>query len=99
MPTALTRAERAPILSHKKMGYLVNLVSTTKPSKTKGAQLMIPDSAPFGRSLFRQVQPLIEEATREHKADRYRKKFRATSHIWLLVMHMASGSGSLRQTH
>jgi hypothetical protein len=60
---------------------------------------MIPKAAPFGRRLFRQVQPLIEEVTRKHKADRYRKKFRATSHIWLLVMHMASGSESLRQTH
>src|SRR5215210_1356841 len=60
---------------------------------------MIPDSAPFGRRLFRQVQPLIEDATHEHKADRYRKKFRATSHIWLMAMHLATGSGSLRQTH
>jgi Transposase DDE domain/Domain of unknown function (DUF4372) len=60
---------------------------------------MIPNSAPFGRRLFRQVQPLIEEVTHKHQADRYRKKFRATSHIWLLAMHVASGSGSLRQTH
>lgn len=60
---------------------------------------MIPDSAPFGRRLFRQVQPLIEEAVQAHQADRYRKKFRAVTHIWLLVMHLATGSGSLRQTH
>ncbi len=60
---------------------------------------MIPNSAPFGRRLFRQVQPLIKEVTREHQADRYRKKFRAAAHIWLLILHLASGSGSLRQTH
>ena len=60
---------------------------------------MIPDFMPFGRRLFRQVQPLIEEASRECGVDRYRKKFRATTHIWLLVMHLATGSGSLRQTH
>lgn len=62
---------------------------------------MIPDSAPFGRQLFRQVQPLIEEVThtRKRQSDRYRKKFKAASHIWLLALHLATGSGSLRQTH
>lgn len=60
---------------------------------------MIPDSAPFGRRLFRQVQPIIEEAARDHQADRYRKKFRAAAHIWLLMLHLASGSDSLRQSH
>jgi hypothetical protein len=60
---------------------------------------MIPDSVLFSRRLFQQVQPLIEQATHKHKADRYRKKFRATTHLWLLIMHMANGSASLRQTH
>jgi hypothetical protein len=60
---------------------------------------MIPDSALFSRRLFRSVQPLIEDATRKHRADRYRKKFLATTHLWMLVLHMASGSASLRQTH
>lgn len=60
---------------------------------------MIPDSAPFGRQLFRQVQPLIEEVTHGRQADRYRKKFKAASHIWLLALHLATGSDSLRQTH
>lgn len=88
------------MLAHEKLGYLVNLVSTTKASKTKGAQLMISDSAPFGRRLFRQVQPLIEKSIEDdRRANRYRKKFGAATHIWLLVMHLATGSGSPRQTH
>jgi len=60
---------------------------------------MIPDATPFGRRLFRGVQPLIEEVTHKHKADRYRKKFRAAAHIWLLVLHVACGNPSLRQSH
>jgi hypothetical protein len=60
---------------------------------------MIPDSALFSRRLFRRVQPLIEDAAHKHRADRYRKKFLATTHLWMLVLHMASGSASLRQTH
>ena len=60
---------------------------------------MIPDSALFSRRLFQAAQPLIEQASHKHKADRYRKKFRATTHLWLLIMHMACGSASLRQTH
>lgn len=62
---------------------------------------MIPDSAGCGRRLYRKVQPLIEAATRKHKsqADRYRKHFRAQSHIWVLILHLAHGEDSLRQTH
>lgn len=62
---------------------------------------MIPDSAGCGRRLYRKVQPLIEAATRKHKsrADRYRKHFWAQSHIWVLILHLAHGEDSLRQTH
>jgi hypothetical protein len=68
---------------------------------------MIPDSAGCGRRLYRKVQPLIVNAVHSAgggkanraKADRYRKHFKAVSHIWLLVLHIASGSPSLRQSH
>lgn len=62
---------------------------------------MIPDSMGCGRRLYRKVQPLIEQAaqTGEGKADRYRKHFMALSHMWVLILHLAQGGKSLRQSH
>lgn len=62
---------------------------------------MIPDSTGCGRRLYRKVQPLIEQASQTGggKADRYRKHFKAVSHMWLLILHIASGGPSLRQSH
>lgn len=63
--------------------------------------MMIPDSTGCGRRLYRKVQPLIEQASQAGggKADRYRKHFRAVSHMWLLILHIAHGGPSLRQSH
>lgn len=62
---------------------------------------MIPDSVGCGRRLYRKVQPLIEQAAHSTagRADRYRKHFRAVSHMWLLILHLAGGGPSLRQSH
>lgn len=67
---------------------------------------MIPDSRGCGRRLYRKVQPLIEAATTTGNADRYRKRFLAISHMWLLILHTAGAGGgpggrgsSLRQSH
>jgi hypothetical protein len=62
---------------------------------------MIPDSTGCGRRLYRKVQPLIEQASQAAggKADRYRKHFKAVSHMWLLILHIAHGQPSLRQSH
>jgi hypothetical protein len=53
---------------------------------------MIPDSAGCGRALFRLAQPLVEAATQAGTSDRYRKHFRAMSHVWLLILHMSQGA-------
>lgn len=67
---------------------------------------MIPDSVGCGRRLYRKVQPLIVDAVhavgdkaKKAKADRYRKHFRAVSHVWLLILHLTQGGPSLRQSH
>jgi hypothetical protein len=62
---------------------------------------MIPDSRGCGRRLYRKVQPLIVDAAHSAggRADRYRKHFRAVSHMWLLILHIAHGAPSLRQSH
>lgn len=62
---------------------------------------MIPDSRGCSRRLYRKVQPLIKEAIEkgEGKPDRYRKHFSAISHVWLLILHVAHGGCSLRQSH
>ncbi len=62
---------------------------------------MIPDWIGCGRRQYRMVQPLIEQSTHkgEGGADRYRKHFMARPHIWLLILHLAHGGASLRQSH
>lgn len=62
---------------------------------------MIPDSVGCGRRLYRRVQPLVRQAAQVEagKPDRYRKHFMAVSHIWVLILHLAQGGHSLRQSH
>jgi Transposase DDE domain len=60
---------------------------------------MIPQSSGCGRRLYKIVQPILEEATVDGEADRYRKHFKAQSHAWILILHMMRGANSLRQSH
>jgi hypothetical protein len=60
---------------------------------------MIPQSWDCGRRLYRVVQPILHEATANGKADRYRKRFKAQAHAWILILHIMRGANSLRQSH
>jgi hypothetical protein len=60
---------------------------------------MIPNLVGCGRRLYRTIHPLIEQSAHTEGADRYRKHFLAVSHIWLLILHLAHGGHSLRQSH
>lgn len=60
---------------------------------------MLPSSALPARRLRKTLSPLIEEAARESRADRYRKRFPAHAHAWMLILHVMSGNASLRQSH
>lgn len=51
------------------------------------------------RHVRRLVTPLIATAARTSGADRYRKCFTATAHLWVLLLHGLWVSPSLRQTH
>lgn len=61
--------------------------------------MVAPPSALPARSLRKMLSPLIEDAARESRADRYRKRFSARAHLWMLVIHAMSGGRSLRQSH
>lgn len=45
------------------------------------------------------LTPRIRTAAQVPAADRYRKHFPASAHLWLLLLHGLSGSPSLRQTY
>jgi DDE family transposase len=60
---------------------------------------MIPAAVPLGRHLSRLLAPCILRAAATPGADRYRKHFPATAHLWLLVLHGLLGFPSLRQAH
>lgn len=60
---------------------------------------MLSSSALPARRLRRMLSPLIARAARESRADRYRKRFSASSHVWMLLMHAMSANQSLRQSH
>ena len=60
---------------------------------------MVARSAPRQRQLRRLVTPLIAAAAATPGADRYRKRFTTTAHLWVLLLHVLWGSASLRQTH
>lgn len=60
---------------------------------------MIPAPPGVGRHLRRLLAPAIRRAAAMPGADRYRKHFPATAHLWLLVLHGLLGFPSLRQAH
>ena len=59
---------------------------------------MIPAPS-AGRHLRRRLAPAVRRAATTPGADRYRKHFPATAHLWLLVLHGLLGFPSLRQAH
>jgi hypothetical protein len=60
---------------------------------------MIPASTGRGRRLRRLLHPLVTQAGATPGADRYRKHFPATAHLWLLLLRVLLGGESLRQSH
>jgi hypothetical protein len=60
---------------------------------------MLSSSALPARHLRRTLSPLIARAAKESRADRYRKRFSASSHVWMLLVHAMSANRSLRQSH
>lgn len=59
---------------------------------------MIP-AVRCGRRLRRTLRPLVARAAAVPGADRYRKRFPASAHLWVLLFHVLDGADSLRQTH
>ena len=60
---------------------------------------MVPPARGCGRRLRRLLAPLVARAAAVPGADRYRKRFPAQAHLWLLLRHVLRGADSLRQTH
>ena len=60
---------------------------------------MIPALPGSGRSLRRLVTPRLQRAAATPGADRYRKHFPATAHLWILLIHGLLASPSLRATY
>lgn len=60
---------------------------------------MVPPALACSRDVRHRLTPLIRRAGRVPGADRYRKHFPATAHLWLLVLYGLSGLPSLRQLH
>jgi len=53
----------------------------------------------LGRRLRGLADPLVSAAGAVPGADRYRKRFPARAHLWILLDHVLAGGDSLRQTH
>lgn len=60
---------------------------------------MVARTAPGQRQVRGLISPLIATAAAVQNADRYRKRFTTTAHLWVLLLHGLWGSPSLRQTH
>ncbi|MBA2277800.1 MAG: IS4 family transposase [Chloroflexia bacterium] len=60
---------------------------------------MIPATRACGRRHRRVLAPSIRRAARTPGADRYRKHFPATAHLWILLLHGLSAAPSLRQSY
>lgn len=60
---------------------------------------MIPALPGSSRQVRRLLARSIRRAAQTPGADRYRKHFPATAHLWLLVLHGLSASPNLRQTY
>lgn len=59
---------------------------------------MIPAPG-LGRRLRGLLTPFVDRAAATPGADRYRKRFPLRAHVWILLIHVLDGAGSLRQTH
>lgn len=60
---------------------------------------MIVAMAACSRHLRRILVPAIRHAAQTPGADRYRKHFPATAHLWLLIFHGLGSAPSLRQSY
>jgi hypothetical protein len=60
---------------------------------------MVARAYPSQRQLRRRLEPLVAQAAATPGADRYRKRFTAQAHLWVLLLHVLWGGVSLRQTH
>ncbi len=60
---------------------------------------MVAQTVGVGRRLWRELEPALTAAARVRGADRYRKHFSVRAHVGMLLGHVLSGSGSLRQSH
>ena len=60
---------------------------------------MVAQTAVVGRRLWRALRPALTAAAQVAGADRYRKHFMVQAHVGMLLGHVLSGSGSLRQSH
>lgn len=60
---------------------------------------MVARSQPSPAAVRRRLTPLVERAAASPDADRYRKRFGAVAHLWILLLHTLRASPSLRRTH
>lgn len=60
---------------------------------------MVASSAPSMRRIRRALDPHVTAAAATPGADRYRKRFSTQGHLWIVLLHVWSGSPSLRQTY
>ncbi len=61
--------------------------------------MVAPPATLPARRLRRILSPTIEEAVENSSADRYRKSFPASAHIWMLLLHTIGANDPLRQSH
>lgn len=59
---------------------------------------MLSQPSDAQRRLRRRLAPLLTHAAQTPDADRYRKRFPALAHLWVLVLHGLLPTASLRQT-
>lgn len=61
--------------------------------------MVAPPATLSARRLRKTLSPMVEDAVENSEADRYRKSFAASTHIWMLLLHTMSANDSLRQSH
>jgi hypothetical protein len=60
---------------------------------------MVTPITSTSRQLRRQLAPMVARAAATPGADRYRKRFPALAHLWILLLHVLWQSPSLRTTY
>lgn len=60
---------------------------------------MVARRSPSAAAVRQRLTPLVERAAASPGANRYRKRFGAVAHLWILLLHTLWASPSLRQTH